>query len=367
MADTTVAAGLKVKQWDDQFFTEVARDNRFAGEFGTQMTSLIQVKENLMKKPGDRVVFALANRLTNEAVTGSDWLEGNEEQQTFRSFEVTVNKRRNATQVAEIDEQYSAISIRDAGKFSLKEWAVEDTENLVIRGMNSINGVRHSSASEAQKDAWLVDNTDRVLFGAARTNHSTNDHSTSLANCDTTADKFSAAALSKMKTIAETIANPRIRPVRSTVAKNGRKYFICYAHPYAFDDLKADSTITQAQREVMLQMENERLFEGGDLYWDGIIIKKIEQASTEWNYGLVGAASANVVGAFLCGAQAFGAAYARRWNTVTQERDYEDKRGVAVSAIYGIEKMKFGSGTADTADLKDHSIVSGYFATAGLT
>jgi N4-gp56 family major capsid protein len=366
MADTTVATGLKVKQWDDKFFTEVARDNRFAGEFGTKETSLIQVKENLTKKPGDRVVFALANRLTNEAITGTNWLEGNEEQQKFRSFEVTVTKRRNGTNVAELDEQFSAIDIRDAGKFALKEWAVEDTENLIIRAMPSINGVRYSSATESQKDAWLVDNADRVLFGAARSNNSSNDHSASLANCDTTNDKFNTAALSKMKTIAETIANPRIRPVRSTVAKNGRKYFICYAHPYAFDDLRSDTTLQAAQKDVMLQMENERLFEGGDLYWDGVIVKKIEQASDEWNFGLVGNSSARVVGAFLCGAQAFGCAWAKRWWSKEQDRDYGDKHGLSINAIYGIEKMRFGSGADDTDDPKDHSIVSGYFATSGL-
>jgi hypothetical protein len=28
--------------------------------------------------------------------------------------------------------------------------------------------------------------------------------------------------------------------------------------------------------------------------------------------------------------------------------------------------MRFGSGTADTDDYKDHGIVTGYFATAGL-
>jgi hypothetical protein len=139
-----------------------------------------------------------------------------------------------------------------------------------------------------------------------------------------------------------------------------------YAHPYAFNDLKADSTITTAQREVMLQMENERLFEGGDLYWDGVIIKQVEQAVTDWDFGAVGATSAKVVGAFLCGAQAVGAAYARRWKTTTEVFDYGDKHGVEVSSIYGIEKLRFGSGTNDTDDYKDHGVVTGYFATAGL-
>lgn len=365
MADTRVASGLTVEQWDEKYFVEYLTENRFANEMGTSEGSIIQVKENLMKKPGDRVNFALVNRLTNDAITGTNTLEGNEEDMSSRSFEVAVTKRRNGVRVAEQDEQFSAISLREAARSTLKDWSLKDTENLIIQSLSSFNGTRYASTSEANKDAWLVDNADRVLFGALRSNNSSNDHSASLLNCDTTADKLTAAAVSKMKTIAETVANPLIRPIRSNAAK-GRRYYILYAHPYAFNDLKGDSTITQAQREVNLAMENERLFEGGDLYWDGVIIKQVEQAATEWDFGLVGNSSARVVGAYLCGAQAIGAAYAKRWTSKTQEFDYGDKYGVAIEAIYGIAKMQFGSGAADRDDLKDQGVVTGYFATAGL-
>jgi N4-gp56 family major capsid protein len=376
MADTRVAAGLTVEQWDDKFFMEYLTENRFAGEMGADEASIIQVKESLMKKPGDRVNFALVNRLTNDATLGSDTLEGNEENMSSRSFEVTVNKRRNAVRVAEIDEQFSAISLREAGKMVLKDWSLKDTEDLIVRALPSIDGVRYLStsetgvktniATEAQKDAWLANNADRVLFGAVRTNNAANDHSASLANVDTTADKFNAAAISKMKGIAQTIANPLIRPIKSTAKTNGKRYYIIYAHPFLMDDLKADTTITAAQREVMLEMENNRLFEGGDILWDGCIVKSIEQAKDEWNYGAVGASSAVVCGAFLCGAQAVGAAYAKRWQSQDQKFDYGDKHGVAIESIYGIEKMRFGSGATDTTARKDHGVVTGYYATLGL-
>jgi len=61
----------------------------------------------------------------------------------------------------------------------------------VISALGSINGVAYGSASESAKDAWLVDNADRVLFGAAVGNNSANDHSASLANEEyETADPF---------------------------------------------------------------------------------------------------------------------------------------------------------------------------------
>ena len=52
MANTTARTGLTPQQWDDQFFVEYLTENRFAGEMGTDENSIIQVKENLMKKKG---------------------------------------------------------------------------------------------------------------------------------------------------------------------------------------------------------------------------------------------------------------------------------------------------------------------------
>ena len=84
--------------------------------------------------------FALVNKLTQNAITGRGVLEGNEEDMASRSFEVTVTKRRNGVRVAEIDEQFSAISLRNAAKSVLKDWSMKDTEKLIIQALASING-----------------------------------------------------------------------------------------------------------------------------------------------------------------------------------------------------------------------------------
>ena len=202
------------------------------------------------------------------------------------------------------------------------------------------------------------------MFGAAAAGYT--DHSADLALLDTTSDKLTATAVSKMKYMARVTANPHIRPIRSE--QSGRHFYLLYCDPRAFRDLKNESSspIVQAQREVNLQMENERLFKGGDLLWDGVIIKEIPEMYDELNvpFTNVGdAATTEVACAFLCGAQAVGTAYAKRWQSKQETFDYGDKLGVAIEAIYGIEKMKFGSGAGDTDDLKDHGVVTGYFAT----
>lgn len=355
MADTVVASGLTVQQWDDKFYVEYVQENRFARYMGKTENSVVQMKEDLTKKKGDSVTFALVNRLSQNATLGSDTLEGNEERMDSRSLKVTVNKRRNGVRVAEIDEQFSAISLRDAGRATLKTWAMEDTRDLIITALGDINGVAYADATEAQKDAWLVDNSDRVLFGAAVGNGGYTDHSADLATLNNTDDKLDTGMMSLMKRIALS-ASPKVTPIR---VEGGKRFFVMFAGTRGFRDLKTDTTLTNAQRDVQLRMQNIKLFQGGDLEWDGIIVHEIDDIAVLTG---VGAAGIDVEPVYLCGAQAVAYAMAKRWRSVTEQFDYGDKFGVAIESIYGVTKMRFGSGTGDTDDLKDHGIVTGYVA-----
>ncbi len=359
MAETSAATGLTVQQWDDKFFTEHLSENRFAGEMGTSQNSIIQVKEDLTQKPGDSITFALVNKLTGAGQTDGGTLEGNEESMDSRSFKLTINERAHGVRSNRWENQISAIDLRKAAKAVLKDWAMENTRDRIIEALGSINGVAYASASEAQKDAWLTDNADRVLFGATKSNNSSNDHSASLANIDASNDKLTASAISLMKRMAAT-ASPKIRPIKDMYAKNGRKYYCLYVPSLVFRDLQADTTISQAQREVSLTAENSRLFKGGDLLWDGVIIKEIEDIPV---YADVGAGGTVDVGpVYLCGAQAVGYGVAERWKSAEETFDYGRKKGCAIMEMGGFEKMIFGTGSGDTDDTKDHGVVTGYFA-----
>lgn len=356
MANTTAATGLTPQQWDDKFFVEYLQNHPFKPYMGTDENSIIQIKEDLTKKKGDRLTFALVNKLTGAGKTGSETMEGFEESMDSRSFAVSVNKRRNAVRVAEIDEQYSAISLRDAGKVVLKDWAFEADVNRIYAALLSINGTAYDSADATARNAWLVDNADRVLFGAAKSNNAANDHAASLLNVDSAADKLTPAALSLMKRIALS-ASPKVRPIR--VEGMNKRFFVAFAHPRAFRDLKESTAMQTAMREVSLANQNNRLFQGGDLEWDGVIVHECDEMPTLTGVGNGGIDVAPVI---LCGAQAIGMALARRWRTKTEEFDYGDKHGIEISAIDGLQKMLFGSGAGDTDDLKDHGQVTGFFS-----
>jgi N4-gp56 family major capsid protein len=364
MADTPVAAGLTVQNWDSKFFTQYLSQNRFSKEMGTSSNNIIQLKSDLTKKKGDSITYALVNRLAGAGVTGRATLEGNEEEMDSRSFKLTVNKIRNAVRVAEVDEQFSAISLRDAAKEVLMDWIMEKTRDEIITALGSINGVAFGSATQAQRDGWLDDNFDRVLFGDAIANADKTggtvayDFSDSLTAI-TTGMKLTAASLQLMKRIAQT-ASPKIRPVRTT---EDELWYVLYTDSRCFRDLKADTVITAAQREAWTRGKENPLFSGGDIIYDGIIVKEIPDIAS---LGLVGAGGTTAVSpAYLCGAQALGFAWAKKTKTVTEVFDYGDKVGVACEEIRGIGKMRFGShATVDTNDLKDHGVVTGYFGAA---
>lgn len=348
MALTTARTGLTPQQWDDKFFMEYVRENRFKRYMGTDENSIIQLKEDLTKKKGDKVTFAAVNKLTGAGVTGNTTLEGNEEELDTRSMAVTVAPLRHAVAVTNWDEQKSTIELRDTAKMALKMWSMEKMKTAIITALGSINGVAYADASEAQKDAWLVDNSDRVLFGATKSNASSNDHSTSLANIDNTSDKLSPAIISLAKRIAQS-ASPAIRPIR---LNEDEEWFVMFCGPQAFRDLSNDTTMTQANRDARTRGMDNPLFTGGSLIWDGVIIREIPEIAAVSN----GTIDCNPN--YLVGAQALGVAWAQRTKTTTQVNDYGFRNGVGVQEMRGIEKLLFGSGAGDTDDLKQHGVVT---------
>ena len=115
--------------------------------------------------------------------------------------------------------------------------------------------------------------------------------------------------------------------------------------------------MTQANRDARARgVETNPLFTGGSLVWDGVIIREIPEIAAVSN----GTIDCNPC--YLVGAQAIGVGYAQRTKTTTQVTDYGYRNGVGVQEMRGSEKLLFGSGAGDTDDLKQHGVVTGWFA-----
>ena len=371
MADTSIATshGLSVEQWESQIFAEYLDRLVFAGYMGTDQSSVIMVKENLVKGPGDTINIGLRGAVDGAGVTGTSTLEGSEEAMNFYNQQVLIDLFRNGVRIDGVmSSARVAFDLREEAKSALVDWMAQEVEDLIAVEFSSIDGVAYGSATETQKDQWLDNNEDRVLFGASTANTDQagglgtggDDHSDSLLTIDATNDILTSSQISLARRLAR-LANPKIRPMR---LEGGVEMYVMFAHPLCFRDLIADTAIQNAQREVFPRLGDLHPLTGGQaaLYWDGVLIVESEKVPL---LSAVGASSINVAVNVLCGAQAFlvaqgGFENGSRVKMVEQQFDYDAKSGFAISSIMGFEKARFGTGAAGVS--KQHGIVTVYSA-----
>jgi N4-gp56 family major capsid protein len=359
MAVTNAVAGLTPQIWDSEFFTSYVRASRFRRYMGTDESAIIQLKEDLTKKKGDRVTFALVNELTGNGVTGNTTLKGNEERLNSRSHAVAVDVLRHAVAVDDWDQQKSVIDLRNAAKSQLREWAMKKLRDGIVDALGQIDGVKFSSSTVAQRNTWTANNQDRVLFGDTTSNYNAT-FATAAFNVSA-AESLTPNILSLMKRMAQK-ASPKIKPVM--VKDTDQEWYVAFVGPRSWRDLNEDNPTTNplilANRDARVRGVDNPLFTGDSLVWDGIIIRQIPEIEViDSSLSSSGVALEPV---YLCGAQAIGLAWAQRTKSTTDTDDYGFLHGVGVQEIRGIEKLRFGTGATDLTTPKDHGIVTGFFA-----
>ena len=361
-ATGTVRTGLTPQYWDDDFFRSYVRSSRYRRYMGTDEASIIQVREELTKKRGDTITFALVNELTGNGVTGNTTLKGNEERLNSRSHALTVDVLRHAVAVDDWDEQKSVIDLRDAAKTQLREWAMKQLRDSITLALGQIDGVNFETATAAQRNTWVTNNSDRVLFG-----HTTSNYNATFATAVgglSASEQLGPLQLSLMKRLAQS-ASPKIKPVH--VKEMDQEWYVAFVGPRAWRDLTEDNpttnVLTLANRDARVRGEDNPLFTGDSLVWDGIIIREIPEIAPLST--LSGSGGVRLEPVYLCGAQAVGVAWAQRTKSTTDVDDYGFLHGVGVQEIRRIEKLRFGTAAgADQTTPKDHGVFTGFFAAA---
>ena len=365
MADTSVASANRVQQWADDEFYEYVRMNPLKSLMGSDVNSPIQVKEELTKEAGDRITFSLVTRLTGSGVTGDNTLEGNEEALGNYGHQVTVDQLRNGVVVGQFEKIKTKIDLLEAAKIMLRLWNMEKLRDLFIARLLSpvTDGLTtYSAATEAQKDAWDLANNpsasnQRILFGAAKSNESANDHSANLANIDGTADDLHQDIVRLAKRLAQS-ASPNIRPV---VSQGGREEFIMLAGSLPFRDLQSNMDTIHQNADV--RGDGNQIFHGGEIRVGNVRVLEVPELDrTPANGGalLENVGNGGTTEVELCpllGAQALFLAWASRMKVKMDEFDYANKRGVAVAEIRGCEKATYNS--------FQHGVVSVYVSAVG--
>ena len=317
---TPARQGLTPLVWDSEFFTEYVRKNQFARYMGTTMGAMIQVREDLTRKAGDTVVFPTVRRLVGAGVSGNTVLEGNEEILNARSLNLVVSAFRHAVAVSDWDEQKSIIDLREAAREALMVWELEKMRNDIITSLEAITAdnnvqVSYAAATAGQRNTWMVNNADRVLFGASKSNAVSGVMATALLTIDNTADKMTAATVTLAKRIART-ASPRIRPIS---VNDDEEWFVMFMPSLPFRDLMLDPVIINTLQYAWDRGRDNPLFTAGDILYNGVIIREISEMPIIAGAGTGGI---DVAMSALCGAQALGVAWAQRMKSTTNTRDY---------------------------------------------
>lgn len=383
---STISSGNKVTDFQKKTNKVYVRQGRFGPYTGPSENAIFQTNENIRKKS-----IPLIGKLSGTGVRGSAQLVGNEEPLSNYSFIFEPTYLRHGVLIDNEENEKSEFDLFSEARPQLMNWLMETKRDQMIQALGAIeaggtyynyggtaaSGATGSSAASASNmDTWNTNNQDRILYGAAKSNLTAGDHTTSLGTIDTTNDKLDTAVLELLKRMAQD-CDPLIRPV---MINDDEPWYVYFTGKYGMRDLRNDSAMQQALREGWQRAKAPKdnpLFSGGDLVWDGIIVKEvpdidkfIDNASGSglWD-GVWGAnatgdslktsgnSSSRVGVGFLCGAQAvcFGrgknAAFARR-----KEDDYGHQNGVGISAKHDIKKIFYNN--------KQHGMITHFHSAA---
>jgi hypothetical protein len=368
MAGTQVLSGLELTKWQGSFTREYVRDSGFAPYMGDSPTDIIHVVNDL-KSSGYTIRIPLVGRLQGTGVSGSQRLAGSEERIKQAYQDLTWDFYRNAAETDKKEGLKSAPDLLAVKRPLLREWAAELIKYQIIDSLHKMSdGTKFSEASASVRNAFAVNNVDRILFGETRANYSAT-HATGLTAIDNTDDKLTPVVGSLARFMARQ-ARPQIRPFKT--GTQGREFYVMFCHPLGFRDVKNHSTMTSANRDARPRdVDSNPLFQDGDLIYDGVIYREIPEfyqprqddddtpnPETTFDNGTIQCGVS-----FLCGANAIGFGNKQApLPTKKNEDDYGFVDGVGIELAHAIDKLRWGNNAVDYALAKDVGIVTVYHA-----
>ena len=383
MAMTTVQDNNKLVIYTKEINREFVRENMFSPYMGQDLNAIIRIKQEL-KQGGEQMNIPLVTKLRGSGV-GSGTLVGNEEKIDNYGMRLWIDWARHAVVAKKNEQHKDSADIFGERKPLLSDWGKELQRDELIEafmalpsevpqvGLGSdmgdrINGIRYEAATAAQRNTWNAENSDRILYGAAIGNYNAT-HATALANVTTSTGKASYAQITLAKRMAK-LATPAIKPYKT---RDGYEYYVTFAGTNAFRDYKLDPTIISLNKDARARegtgMNNNPLFQDGDLLADGMIIREVPEisqyVSNVWTSLLTaGGSTSRVEPVFVCGQQAAVLGWGQMAKpTSRKEDDYGFIQGEGIEMAYGVSKM-FKKHPMDGTDLKQWGVVTAFVSAA---
>lgn len=365
------------------------RQHRLYPYIGTQMNNIVQ-RDTSLSNEGNLVRVAFTDDL-DEFNIGTGTLEGNESVFDQHHQDCRPIWHRKAVKIKKSEKKKAFTDHYRIQRRVLRTWASNNMRTQFYSALDAIahNGrlfqeigtpavgatpavsahnyqVSYAEALPAERDAYVANNEDRLLFGSATGNLVAGDMAASLANIDAVNDRMSWDTLRLIKRLAQvdqwaTQGRRAIRPVSGKDEK-GREMFVCFMPSAVFRDFATDPKTEAFNTDARMRgVEDHPIFQGGDLMADGIIVKEIFEADIA-AYAGAGNGGVDVAPYFFCGAQALLNPVGQRLKmTSSDNTDYQFLKGVGTEEQYAVEKAFFRGPSADgVTGSKQHGMITGY-------
>lgn len=321
-----------VKLWGKKLIKQALGQTLFFKKFlGTDENALLYWVKDLESNKGDEVKYDLLLELEGDGVTGSNELEGNEEDLDFQQDTIKIEQLRHATGRSLMSEQRTVHDLRENAKWALARWWARRFELYMFRYLCGDTTINHAQQG-------VIYDSNHVLYGGTATSEA------ALA----TADRFTLPQIDYAIETAKT-DDKRMIPVMI----DGKQHYVCVLHPFSVTDLKLNvggatsSKWMEIQREANVRGKSNPIFTGAlGVYNNTILFESPDIYTPAANV------RRNLFLTARAGCFAMGNAYDKikqkkmgkdnfiDWHEYT--RDAGDKRYVKAGSVFGIKKTRFG-------------------------
>jgi N4-gp56 family major capsid protein len=321
MAITSIATthDLTNEQWEAQLYKK-AQEKTFFGKFkGTAQGSIVQVKRQLEKKPGDAITFGLSDSIRGTVgVSGNNVLEGhngttyttNNEALKFYDQQVKIDQIRQSIKIAGVmDEKRVAFNLRNEARDKLVDWMSWNEDQALFTALSGAD-----------------------LIGESGSGSTVNIADASLSY-DAIVDMKKEALFPTDGNIDGTATTRRLDPIR---IENGEEVFILGVNPSDMATFKKSDDYKNFNQYGDYRGEKNSLFTGACGMWNGVIVH--EHSGFQ------------VGKPVLMGANALFLAYGKEIMYGEDTFDYNNQTGFMIGTIRGTALARFLDSTDSDAD-----------------
>ena len=318
---------LTAEQWDNQIFTEYIGQLWWKNAMGTSQNSIINVKDDLTKKPGDAITIGVRGLMQGGKVTGNATGIGNEGKVDFYGQRITIDNVRQLIKIMDVPmtQKRVGFDVLNQAKDALTEKQSIDLDESITTALSDTSTGRVRG---------------RYLYGAADSNWNAT-HATALTNVDNTADQLTTnmIRIAKRKALIPVVADGvRMAPTQIVNGKNYEQWYWFVGHPYSLRDMfDSDAAWKNAQLNIPPRSNGDSPIFTGSAFkgaYDGVLIYEYDRIN------LV-SSTIQVSHNFLLGAQAAAVVWGQRSKFGEEETDLGHNITYETHEIRGISKLYF--------------------------